>query len=167
MRTKGNQNVQSQTLTSPFPYDFPEELLANSTALFPMPQCHGVTIEEAKIDTLQQYLTGGNLTSAQLAVCYLQRIWQTQDYIKYVTASHAIARGTDSKALFLRSIQTFWRLPLLSMQSAKQAWSVGHCMVFHSWSRTILPARTGCRRHPVAGLCKAPLYHAIPTWSPS
>ncbi|GAB7351577.1 hypothetical protein MBLNU459_g2200t1 [Dothideomycetes sp. NU459] len=70
--------VSAETLSSPYPYDFP------TTSLFPMRQCHGVTIEEATIDQLQAYLTSGALTSAQLAVCYLQRAYQTQDYIHSV-----------------------------------------------------------------------------------
>ncbi|KAK4631332.1 Putative amidase [Fulvia fulva] len=49
-----------------------------------MPKCHGVVIEEASIDELQEYLSHGNLTSQQLAMCYLQRIWQTDDYINAV-----------------------------------------------------------------------------------
>ena len=74
----------SQTLSEPFPYDFPNANAINETDLFPMPQCHGITIEEATIDQLQEYLSQGNLTSQQLAVCYLQRIWQTDDYINSV-----------------------------------------------------------------------------------
>ena len=49
-----------------------------------MPQCHGSTIEEATIDQLQQYMSDGSLTAQQLAVCYLQRIWQTNEYINSV-----------------------------------------------------------------------------------
>ena len=79
-----SQSLKHQTLPSPFPYDFPNQNAANTPSLFPMPQCHGVTIEEATIDQLQQYTADGNLTSQQLAVCYLQRIWQTDDYINSV-----------------------------------------------------------------------------------
>lgn len=74
----------SQLLLHPYPFDFPNDATANSTALFPMPTCHGITIEEATIDQLQQYLSQGSLTSQQLALCYLQRIWQTDDYINSV-----------------------------------------------------------------------------------
>lgn len=49
-----------------------------------MPQCQGITLEEATIDQLQQYMSDGNLTSVQLVTCYLQRIWQTQEYINSV-----------------------------------------------------------------------------------
>lgn len=72
-----------QVLKSPFPYDFPNQNAAEAH-LFPMPKCHGVTIEEASIDQLQQYMSDGKLTSQRLAVCYLQRIWQTDDYINSV-----------------------------------------------------------------------------------
>lgn len=76
--------VESQTLGRPLPFDFPDPDAANSAELFPMPKCHGVVIEEASIDELQEYLSHGNLTSQQLAMCYLQRIWQTDDYINAV-----------------------------------------------------------------------------------
>ena len=79
-----SQSLKHQTLPSPFPYDFPNQDAADTPSLFPMPLCHGVTIEEATIDQLQQYMADGKLTSQQLAVCYLQRIWQTDDYINSV-----------------------------------------------------------------------------------
>jgi hypothetical protein len=72
----------SQTLTDPFPYYFPDENEAEMPALFPMPPCHGVTLEEATIDQLQDYMGQGILSSVQIALCYLERIWQTNDYIK-------------------------------------------------------------------------------------
>ncbi|KAK5137022.1 hypothetical protein LTR08_001031 [Meristemomyces frigidus] len=74
----------TQTLSTPFPYDFPALNAANTTGLFPMPQCHSVTIEEATIDQLQQYLSRGNITSQQLVVCYLQRVWQVDEYTNSV-----------------------------------------------------------------------------------
>lgn len=72
----------AQTLQDPFPYDFPDQRMADSSHLFPMPLCQGIDIDEATIDTLQGHLSTGALTSQQLALCYLQRIWQTNDYIK-------------------------------------------------------------------------------------
>jgi hypothetical protein len=72
----------TQTLESPFPYDFPNLDDAEIPALFPMPPCNGITLEEATIDQLQDYMSRGLLTSVQLALCYLQRHWQTDDYIK-------------------------------------------------------------------------------------
>ena len=71
-------------LNSPFPYDVPDQNAADSSGLFPMPLCHGITLEEATIDQLQQHLGQGKVTSQQLAICYLQRIWQTNDYINSV-----------------------------------------------------------------------------------
>lgn len=44
-----------QTLPNPYPYAFPNQFAANTSDLFPMPQCHGVIIEEATIDQLQDY----------------------------------------------------------------------------------------------------------------
>lgn len=72
----------TQTLAAPFPYEFPDLDNAETTALFPMPPCNGIILEEATIDQLQGYMNKGALTSVQLALCYLQRHWQTDDYIK-------------------------------------------------------------------------------------
>ncbi|EME47399.1 hypothetical protein DOTSEDRAFT_69361 [Dothistroma septosporum NZE10] len=77
-------DVGSSTLHRPLTYDFPDQDAANTTELFPMPHCHGVVIEEASIDELQAFLSTGNLTCQQLALCYLQRFWQTDDYINAV-----------------------------------------------------------------------------------
>ena len=78
--------VESQDLSSPFPYEFP--FLGNVSELdaarFPMPQCTGLTLEEATIDQLQDFMRSGQLSSAQIAMCYLQRIYQVDPYIKYV-----------------------------------------------------------------------------------
>lgn len=79
-----SQLVESQDLSSPFPYEFP--LLGNvsdiDAARFPMPQCDGFTLEEATIDQLQDSMRSGQLTSVQIAMCYLQRIYQVDPYIK-------------------------------------------------------------------------------------
>lgn len=72
----------TQTLETPFPYDFPDLHNAETSALFPMPPCNGIILEESTIDQLQGYMSNGALTSVQLALCYLQRHWQTDDYIK-------------------------------------------------------------------------------------
>jgi hypothetical protein len=73
--------AQDQVLTDPFPYYFPQ-LNASAAKLFTMPLCYGVKIEEATIDQLQCYLGNGSLSSVQLLDCYLQRVHQTDDYIK-------------------------------------------------------------------------------------
>jgi amidase len=79
-----SQLVESQTLESPYPYDFP--LLQNGSSAdsgqFPMPLCHGFKLEEATIDQLQEELSSGKLTSVQIVLCYLQRIYQTDEYIR-------------------------------------------------------------------------------------
>lgn len=64
----------SQTVDEPFPYLFPNGYSAETPELFPMPQCHGVTLEEATIDQLQDYMSQGILSSVKLALCYLERI---------------------------------------------------------------------------------------------
>ena len=47
-----------------------------------MSLCNGMTLEEATIDQLQDYMIRNLLTSTQIALCYLERIWQTDEYIK-------------------------------------------------------------------------------------
>lgn len=84
--SNASQTVESQILNSPYPYEFPvlqDGALADS-GQFPMPQCHGFTLEEATIDQLQEALSKGQLTSVDLALCYLQRIYQTDAYIRAI-----------------------------------------------------------------------------------
>ena len=71
----------SQILNDPFPYYFPQEN-ASPAQLFAMPACNGVKIEEATIDELQNYMSSGNITSVELVTCYIQRAFQTGEYIK-------------------------------------------------------------------------------------
>lgn len=75
--------ADAQVLDHPFPYYFPQD---NGTVadLFAMPDCKGVKIEDATIDELQQHLSAGRLTSVDLVMCYLQRNFQTTEYIKLV-----------------------------------------------------------------------------------
>lgn len=47
-----------------------------------MPLCKGHKIEDATIDELQEFMTSGNLTTVQLVTCYIQRYYQTNQYIK-------------------------------------------------------------------------------------
>lgn len=61
---------------------FPLAENANSPALFPMPACNGVVLEEATIDQLQDAMVQNKLTAVQLAICYLQRAYQVDKYIK-------------------------------------------------------------------------------------
>ena len=49
---------------------------------FPMPDCHGLTLEEATIDEMQGWMSSGLLTSRQLTKCYLGRILQLNEYVK-------------------------------------------------------------------------------------
>ena len=76
----------AETLATPFPYYFPK--LGQSAAdLFPMPDCNGFVLEEATIDQLQDAMGRGQLTSLQIALCYLQRIQQIDEYVKYAFMS--------------------------------------------------------------------------------
>ena len=71
-------------LQQPFPYYFPPQDAANSSALFPMPTCQGITLEEATIDQLQGYMGNGLLTAAQLLRCSLRRIQQIDHYVNSI-----------------------------------------------------------------------------------
>lgn len=73
--------VASQTLTDPYAFDFPR-LGAPGASLFPMRRCHGFKLEEASIDGIQNHLSNGTFTTVQLLECYLDRIFQTQPYLK-------------------------------------------------------------------------------------
>ncbi len=73
-----------QTLENPYPYEFPnlkDEAIVGRT-LFPMPLCHGFKLEEATIDQMQERMSNGTLTSEKIALCYLQRVYQTDEYLK-------------------------------------------------------------------------------------
>ena len=72
--------VSSQDLESPLPYYFPDQ--KNVDDLFPMPDCNGVILEETTVDALQDAMSKGHLTSTQIAMCYMQRVHQTNGYIK-------------------------------------------------------------------------------------
>jgi amidase len=75
--------ADNQVLNDPFPYYFPE-LGASPADLFAFPPCNGITIEDASIDELQGYLQSGKLTSVDLVTCYVQRSYQTGEYINSV-----------------------------------------------------------------------------------
>lgn len=47
--------------------------------MVPVPLCKGVNIEDATIDTLQQYMADGSLSSQDLVTCYLDRIDKTNE----------------------------------------------------------------------------------------
>jgi amidase len=81
----GAQNASTvlnvDPLQQPYPYYFPPQDAASTSALFSMPVCQGITLEEATIDQLADYMRNGVLSSAQLLRCYLRRIHQVDDYI--------------------------------------------------------------------------------------
>ena len=53
-------------------------------APFPMADCYGLPLEEATVDQMQDWMASGVLTSRQLTRCYLGRILQLNEYVKYV-----------------------------------------------------------------------------------
>ncbi|PLB44866.1 alpha-glucosidase [Aspergillus steynii IBT 23096] len=75
--------VAAQVLSDPYSYDFPR-LGASGASLFPMRLYNGFKLEEASIDDIQEQLAGGNLTSVDLLQCYLERIYQTDSYLKAI-----------------------------------------------------------------------------------
>lgn len=75
--------VDSQILTDPYLYDFPR-LGGDGAAQFPMRTCHGFQLEEATVDQIQTELANGTFTSVELLKCYMDRVYQTQPYLKYV-----------------------------------------------------------------------------------
>lgn len=76
--------VDNQTLQNPYDFQFPLLGNANSTALFPMRFCNGITLEEATIDQLQDYMSHGRLTAEQIVRCYMERDYQVDEFCKYV-----------------------------------------------------------------------------------
>lgn len=78
------QIVETQTLDPPYPYEFPvlQDGVNADVGQFPIPQCHGFTLEEATIDQMQEALSKGTLTSVQIVLCYIQRIYQIDEYIR-------------------------------------------------------------------------------------
>ena len=74
-------SISIASLGGDFPV-FPLQQYAETEKLFPMASCNGFKLEEATIDQMQEAMRKGKLTSQQLVICYLQRHYQTDDYIK-------------------------------------------------------------------------------------
>lgn len=66
---------------------FPLQQNEGTSDLFPMPPCGdgSFQLEEATIDEMQQAMVRGELTSVQLTLCYMQRVYQLQSYTKLVS----------------------------------------------------------------------------------
>lgn len=78
-------SVSQQTTSSNHGPDTPNQQANNATStLFPMPLCNGVRLEEASVDQLQDYMKKRRLTSVQIVECYLQRLFQVAESIKYL-----------------------------------------------------------------------------------
>ena len=76
--------LEVNPLQQPYPYYFPLHNAENSTALFPMPACQGINLEEATIDQLSGYMSEGLITSTQILRCYLQRVHQVDNYVNSI-----------------------------------------------------------------------------------
>lgn len=72
---------------------------AESSQLFPMNACKGITLEDATIDQLQNYFTEGTLTSEDVVNCYIDRYFQLNPYVNSVLQVNpdciSIAREMD------------------------------------------------------------------------
>ncbi|KAL2842381.1 amidase signature domain-containing protein [Aspergillus pseudoustus] len=92
--------VMSQVLADPNAYDFPP-VNSNGADLFPMRPCKGFQLWEASIDDLQELLSTSKLTSVDLLQCYLERIYQTDSYLKAIIQHNPdalrIARSMDQE----------------------------------------------------------------------
>jgi amidase len=88
-------------LQYPLAYDFPLEDAAGTSDLFPMPLCEGITLAEATIDQLQDYMNKSVLTAVELLDCYLNRVRQVDKYINSIIElnpdAHAIANTLDAE----------------------------------------------------------------------
>jgi amidase len=76
--------IDVNPLQQPYPYYFPPQDAVGTLALFPMPTCMGITLEEATIDQLQGYMRDGTLTSVELLACYMERVHQVDKYINSI-----------------------------------------------------------------------------------
>lgn len=74
--------VRCWLLSTPLEYNVPIAS-GNGSALFPMPPCRGVQLEEASIDHLQALMASRTLSSLDLLDCYMDRAFQTSNYLKY------------------------------------------------------------------------------------
>lgn len=94
-------HAQLEGLTEFTPSFFPLQEDAGTTSLFPMPPCGDFDLLEATIDDMQAAMANGTLTSSQLVVCYLQRTYQTQDYLRSIAQVNpdvfAIAAALDAE----------------------------------------------------------------------
>lgn len=54
---------------------------AESSEVFPMSSCRGITLEDATIDQLQGYFNEGVLTSEDVVRCYMDRYFQINPYV--------------------------------------------------------------------------------------
>lgn len=74
-------------LSSSLPtYGLPVDAQPASESLFPIPRCRGFLLEEASIDDIQSQLSTGALTSVDLLHCFLERSFQTTNYLKYCSS---------------------------------------------------------------------------------
>lgn len=88
-------NLQELNATE---YNFPQ---TQSAEIFPMAQCKGITLEEATIDQLQDYMLKGQISAVDLAMCYMARYVQLNGFVNGVLQMNpdvlAIAEQMDQE----------------------------------------------------------------------
>lgn len=84
-----------QTLDEAHPHEFPA-LAASGADKFPMQDCGSFALHEASIDEILAAYASSTTTIVEVANCYVQRIRQTKDYIKYVPNNKSPTVYTDS-----------------------------------------------------------------------
>ncbi|KAK3321338.1 amidase [Cercophora scortea] len=94
-----NANATAAILSAPSL--FPLQQNAGTVNLFPMAPCGSFKLEEATIDQMQAAMKAGTLTSVQLVQCYMQRNYQTDEYINSLLQMNpdalAIAAAMDAE----------------------------------------------------------------------
>lgn len=92
--------ASAQVLADPLPHYYPNED-APATDIFPMPACQGLTLEEATIDQLQEYMDSGSLCAVDLVNCYFARYSQVNNYVNGILQWNpdalAIAQALDAE----------------------------------------------------------------------
>jgi len=86
LQTRGeiSSDVSNKTIEADIDYLYTFPNVAQDDNLFPMDQCKGITLEEATVDQLQDYMSKGVLSAVDLVTCYTQRYLQLNSYTRNI-----------------------------------------------------------------------------------